>query len=462
MKYHLIGIGGTGMGALAGLLKAAGHEVRGSDAGVYPPMSDQLAELGIPIFESFAPGNLSWGPDKVVVGNVCSADHVEVVEAQRLGLPLTSLPGTLGDELLASRHSIVVAGTHGKTTTASLLAWILIQAGRDPSYFVGGVPLDMRSGFRLGSGEEFVVEGDEYDSAFFDKGPKFLHYNPHFLILSNVEFDHADIYRDLDHVKASFEKLIALLPGDGLCIARSDDPNVMDVVWRALCPVQTFGLGQGAMWRLGEVKESEEGFEFEVIYKGRSVGTFKTPLFGEHNLLNLLSGIVCAVNLGVSVDKIRPVTERFQGARRRQEILMRDPLFLVDDFAHHPTEVRATLTAVRRRRPTGKLWAFFEPRSATSRRNVLQGEYAKAFDKADHVLIAEPYRAQTLKEEERFSSRELVDSLAAQGKQAQAFPNADAMVAEFLKYYAPGDVAVVMSNGEFGKIQEKLKRAVSG
>jgi UDP-N-acetylmuramate: L-alanyl-gamma-D-glutamyl-meso-diaminopimelate ligase len=279
--------------------------------------------------------------------------------------------------------------------------------------------------------------------------------------LLNIEFDHADIYKDLAHVQASFEKLVALLPGDGLCIAHYDDPVVMEVVQGAICPVQTFGLGSGAMWRLGEVKEDEKGFHFEIVYKSRSLGKFRTPLFGEHNLLNLMVGIIAAVNHGADVERIRPIVERFRGARRRQEILMETPIVLVDDFAHHPTEVKATLTAVRRRFPKGKLWALFEPRSATARRAVHQEAYASAFDSADRILVSIPYKSGELKEGERLSTDTLVEDLIARGKNAQAVHSSEEILKSVLAGKQARDVVVVMSNGEFDKIQEKLVKALS-
>ncbi len=456
-KIHFVGVGGTGTGTFAVALSENGYQVSGSDKVLYEPMKSVLASAQVSFIEGFSAQTVERvQPDLVLIGNVVSRDNPEARAWIQKGVPFVSFPEAVRRLLIQDKTSVVCAGTHGKTTTTSWTAFLLRELGRDPSYLIGGVPQDLPRGCALTQGDVFVGEGDEYDSAFFDKGPKFLHYNPHFLILANVEFDHADIYRDLAHVKSAFEKLVALLPGDGLCIARYDDANVMEVVQGALCPIQTFGVGPGAMWRLGKVIESENGFEFEVIYKGRTAGVFQTPLFGEHNLLNLLSGIICAVNLGVSIDDIRPITARFNGVRRRQEILLKEPFYLVDDFAHHPTEVRATLTAVRRRRPKGTLWAFFEPRSATSRRNVLQDEYAKAFDSADRVLIAEPFRAQTLQEGERFSSDVLVASLTEKGKIAASFPHTDAMVEEFKKNCQPGDTIVVMSNGEFDKIQGKL------
>jgi UDP-N-acetylmuramate: L-alanyl-gamma-D-glutamyl-meso-diaminopimelate ligase len=461
-KIHFVGVGGVGMGSFATALAEYGYEVSGSDGALYEPMKSVLANAKIQLIEGFSADTLTRvKPDAVIIGNVVRKDNAEASAWIRSGIKFLSFPEAVRTLLLKDRKSIVCAGTHGKTTTTSWIAFLLQELGAKPSYLIGGVPKDLKSGCLISDGELCVVEGDEYDSAFFDKGPKFLHYNPHIAVITSIEFDHADIYRDLAHVKSSFEKLIALLPGDGLCVARFDDPVVMEILGGALCPVQTFGLATGAMWRLGKVEENREGFVFEVIYKGRSVGTFKTPMFGEHNLMNILSGIVVAINSGFPMDKIRPIVERFTGAKRRQEILMHSPITLVDDFAHHPTEVAASVSAVRRRYPEGTLWALFEPRSATARRNVHQEEYAKAFAKADQILLASPYRAQELNETERFSTDTLVTTLKEQGKNAQTFDTVDEIVDFVIKNHKPGDIVLVMSNGEFGKIQKKITEALA-
>lgn len=460
-KVHFVGIGGVGMGSFATALAAAGYEVSGSDNALYEPMKSVLAKAKVKLFEGFVAENLKKvQPSFVVIGNVVRKDNPEASAWIKSGTRFLSFPEAVRTLLIDDRRSIVCAGTHGKTTTTSWIAFLLSNLGLNPSYLIGGVPNDLPTGCLLTPGDLCVVEGDEYDSAFFDKGPKFLHYYPQIAIVSSIEFDHADIYKDLAHVKASFEKLIALLPGDGLFVARYDDPVVMEIISLALCPVQTFGTGPGAMWKLGAVEEDIHGFTFEIIYKNRSAGKFKTPLFGEHNLMNLISGIVCAVNLGIPLEKIRPVVEKFTGAVRRQQVLKLEPVRIVDDFAHHPTEVAASIKAVRRRFSTGKLWALFEPRSATARRNVHQEEYAKAFEGADHVLLGTPYRSQELNEEQRFSVETLVQQLQSQGKSAQCFENADAIVEHVVKHHAPGDTLLVMSNGEFGKIQEKLLKAL--
>jgi len=461
-KIHFVGVGGVGMGTMAVALANAGCRVSGSDGALYEPMKSVLRSADVTLFEGFLPATAEMvETDLVIIGNVVRKDNPEAMAWLRRGTRFMSFPEAVRTFLIQDKRSMVCAGTHGKTTTTTWLAYLFVELGLNPSYLIGGVPRDLSQGCVLGTGDIFIGEGDEYDSSFFDKGPKFLHYNPHFLVISNIEFDHADIYRDLEHVKASFEKLVALLPGDGLCIARFEDPVVMSVVSGALCPVQTFGRSPGAMWRLGSVEEDEKGVVFEVIYKNRSVGTFRTALFGEHNLLNLMSGIVVAVNSGVPMERVRPIVESFRGVKRRQEILMEKPIVLVDDFAHHPTEVAATLKAVRKRFPDGTLWALFEPRSATARRNIHQEEYAKAFDAADQILVAAPYKGADLNESERFSTDSLVSSLKTAGKSAASFKAVDEIVAYFLSTRKANDIVVVMSNGEFDKIQEKLKRAVS-
>jgi UDP-N-acetylmuramate: L-alanyl-gamma-D-glutamyl-meso-diaminopimelate ligase len=456
-RIHFVGVGGVGMGTFAVALSNAGYEVTGSDLKLYEPMKSVLANHKVKVIEGYLPSTSNEIlPELVVVGNVTRRDNPEVKAWVQKGVKFASFPEAVRIFIIQDKTSIVCAGTHGKTTTTAWISYLLKELGKDPSYLIGGVPRDLDSGCMLTNSDLFVVEGDEYDSAFFDKGPKFLHYAPHFLVLSSIEFDHADIYKDLDHVKSSFEKLVALLPGDGLCIARFDDPVVMQVASQSLCPVQTFGVGAGAMWRLGKVEETERGINFEVLYRNRSIGSFNTPMFGEHNLANLISGMVVAVNLGLPMDKIRSVVERFRGARRRQEILLENPVLVIDDFAHHPTEVSVTLSAIRRRYANRKIWAFFEPRSATARRNVHQQDYVKAFDSADVVCISSPFRSSELSEDQRFSSDLLAKEIEAKGKVAQSFNSASDILTFALPQIKEKDVVVVMSNGEFDKIQEKI------
>jgi UDP-N-acetylmuramate: L-alanyl-gamma-D-glutamyl-meso-diaminopimelate ligase len=461
-KIHFVGLGGVGMGTFAVALAQAGFEITGSDGVLYEPMKSVLTGAHIKIIEGYQAATTDLvTPDLVVIGNVVRRDNPEAQAWIQKGVKFVSFPEAVRTLLIQEKKSVIVAGTHGKTTTTTWISYLFEKLNLNPTYLIGGVPKDLAQGCVLTSGDVFVGEGDEYDSAFFDKGPKFLHYNPQILVVTSIEFDHADIYKDLDHVKSSFEKLIALLPGDGLCVARYDDPVVMQVVAGALCPVQSFGTGHSAMWRLSKTEEDENGIVFEAIYKNRSIGAFKTKMIGEHNLMNLLSGIICAVNLGISMERIRPIMESFGGVRRRQEVLLRSPITLVDDFAHHPTEVAATLKGVRRRFPKGRLIAVFEPRSATARRNVHQNEYGKAFESADQIWISIPYKGGDLKAEERFSSEALVAEIVASGKPALTFESVDELIQTLYQQHTQGDIIVVMSNGEFDKIQPKLIKAFS-
>lgn len=461
-KIHFVGIGGVGTGTLAIELAQRGYAVSGSDGPLYEPMKGELAKAQVKILEGYSEDNLTQvSPDVVLIGNVIRKDNPEAAAWIRKGARFISFPEAVRRYVIGDKKAIVCSGTHGKTTTTAFTAFLLRELGMQPSYLIGGVPADLPRGCAITDGEVFVGEGDEYDSAFFDKGPKFLHYNPHCLILANIEFDHADIYRDLAHVQSAFEKLVALLPGDGLCVARFEDPVVQAVAKGAICPVQTFGMGSGAQWRVLQVKHEKQFVSFELEFGGRNQGWFRSPMFGEHNVLNIVSGIASAVHFGASLDKVRGIVENFHGAKRRQQILFTEPVTLVDDFAHHPTEVAATLKAVRQRYRDGKLWAFFEPRSATARRGSHQDIYPSAFGPADEILICEPYKAGELPTGQRFEAQSLVDALKAGGKSARSFAAVDEMVAVFQKEHQPGDIAVVMSNGEFGKIQMKLKQALA-
>ncbi|NDG27790.1 MAG: hypothetical protein EB120_11530, partial [Proteobacteria bacterium] len=434
-----------------------GHEITGSDGKLYDPMKSVLSRANIKLFEGYTPDHLAKvQPDWVIIGNVIRKENPEAQAWIQSGVKFCSFPEAVRRFVIQDKISIVCTGTHGKTTTTTWISFLMRELGQDPSYLIGGVPADLPTGSFISEGKIVVGEGDEYDSAFFDKGPKFLHYNPSIGIIANIEFDHADIYRDLAHVKESFEKFAGLLPGDGVLVVNYHDQHAMEVAQKALCPVQTFGTSEGAMWRLANVVETSAGFSFEVIYKGRSVGQFKTSLFGHHNLMNILSGIVSAVNLGISIEKIRPIVEKFHGAKRRQEVLSTAPITLIDDFAHHPTEVSATIGAVRGRFGSQKIWAVFEPRSATARRNVHQDAYVKSFDRADEVLLCSPFKATDLAQGERLSTTDLTSELVKMGKSAREFPNADSILAVLQKEVRPGDVVLVMSNGEFDKIQKKI------
>lgn len=455
-RIHLIAVCGTGMASLAGLLKERGFAVTGSDQNVYPPMSDQLAALGVDVMIGYKPENLdSAKPDLVVVGNAISRDNPEVVEVQKRGLPLLSMPQAIARFFLEDRFPIVVAGTHGKTTTASLLAWILERCGRSPSFLVGGILKNFGRSYQLGSGNDFVLEGDEYDTAFFDKGPKFLHYRPRMLILNAVEFDHADIYKNLDHVLESFARLVALLPKDGVIFADGDNANVRKIIEKAPCRVVSFGLEAGASLTADDVTLGERT-RFRALRDGREIGRFESPLPGRHNLKNLLAVLGVVLERGATVPDIQGSLSDFESVKRRQEVLGTfRGVTLIDDFAHHPTAVAETLAALRGRYGNAKLWAVFEPRSNTTRRNVFQKDFVRAFDPADEIVFAAPYLAEKIPEGERLHPEEIVADLKARGKKASFLPSIDDIVSLIARDAKPGDVVCFMSNGGFGGIYQK-------
>jgi UDP-N-acetylmuramate: L-alanyl-gamma-D-glutamyl-meso-diaminopimelate ligase len=465
-SVHFVAIGGTGMGSLAGLLHARGVRVTGSDTALYPPMSTALESWGIRVHEGFRPEHvLDADPDLVVIGNAVRPDNPEARAAIDEGLPYLSFPDALYQLAIAGKHSVVISGTHGKTTTTSLVASLLLRTGRDPSLLVGGVSLDFDTSFREGEGAHFVVEGDEYDTAFFDKTPKFLHYGARTLVLTSVEFDHADIYRDLDHVKSAFRGLVAGMPADGAIIAAMDHPGVRDVVSEAPCPVVGYGLGGDAAWRAAGMAPAADGTHFDVVRDGGFAARVLVPLYGDVNVENALAALAVSDVLGVPLAESAPALAAFRGVKRRQEIRGEARgVTVVDDFAHHPTAVRASIEALRARFPGRRLVAVFEPRTNTSRRRVFQGEYAAAFDGADRVLVARvpdtPLYSATGEVTELFSADELVRDLEARGVSARCEDGPDAIVEHLASACEAGDVVLVMSNGDFGNVWQRLLDAL--
>lgn len=454
---HLMGICGTGMASLAGLLKERGHRITGSDQNVYPPMSDFLKALSIPVFDEYRPENLADRPDLVIVGNVITRENPEVLELARMGRPYLSLPQALRIYAIEEKRSIVVAGTHGKTTTSALASWVLETAGLDPGFMIGGIPGNFKANFKRGTGSCFVIEGDEYDSAFFDKGPKFLHYAPWTAILTGIEFDHADIYRDLEHLLSSFRAFLSLLPRDGLLIVNADDPLAAAESRHAPCRVATYGLKSEAQWSASDLSFSTSKTTLNIQRPSGPPVSIETPLYGRHNISNFLAVTVLADHLDIEPDALKKAALGFKGVRRRQELRgERREITIIDDFAHHPTAVRETLGAVREKYAKRRILAVFEPRSNSSRRNIFQKKYSESFDHADLVFIAEPPLMEKIPSKERFSSRSLVKDLNQRGIEARYGATTETLLESLLGRLCRGDVVLVMSNGAFDGLVAKL------
>jgi len=458
---HLTAVCGTGMGALACMLKDRGFWVTGSDQQVYPPMSDFLAQNGIRVTEGFGARNLAYRPDLVVVGNAVTRENPEAQAIRSLGLNFCSMPQAINHFVAAGKKAIVVTGTHGKTTTASLLAWILKAAGCDPSFVIGGILKNFDSNYHLGAGEHLILEGDEYDTAFFDKGPKFLHYRPAVAILTSVEFDHADIFRDLAHVRSAFDNFIKGISPGSILLAVDDDSVVDGLVAKRACRVQRYGRRRLSDWCLGKVRRTPPWTVFEVQRKGKCYHTFKTRLMGDHNLLNALSAIAVAHCLKIPRETIADGLERFAGVKRRQEIrgVKRD-IIVIDDFAHHPTAVRETIRAIKPFCGGGRLIAVFEPRTNSSMRRVFQNVYPDAFGGADLVCIRRPSRLEKILPGERFSSETLVADLNRRHIAAHFFADTDPIIDFLVAQARPQDVILIMSNGGFDNIHERLLEAL--
>jgi UDP-N-acetylmuramate: L-alanyl-gamma-D-glutamyl-meso-diaminopimelate ligase len=469
MRKHiyLIGICGTAMASLAGMLKQQGHEVTGSDAAAYPPMSDLLRELGITVHEPYAERNLDRRPDLVIVGNAISRGNVELERVMDERIPFTSMASVLHDEFLASRQPLVVAGTHGKTTTTSMLAWIYETAAQSdpalaPSFLIGGVAENFGTSFRVRPTMPFILEGDEYDTAFFDKGPKFLHYFPDSAILTHVEFDHADIYADLGAVKTAFKRFVNLVPRRGRLVAYDASENVTECVAKAFCTVERYGLRDDSYWRISDLRHEGTSTRWTLWRAGERFAELTLPLAGEYNALNATAAAALASGQGVPVEAIVKALATFHSVKRRLEVkAVAEGVTIIDDFAHHPTAIRETLRALRESRPGQRLIAVLEPRSNTLRRNVFESALVDSLALADRVAIAGVFKLESIPAAERLDPGHVVRGLLDRGVPAAVYQDADAIVAALAPELRNSDVVVILSNGGFGGIYQKLPRAIT-
>jgi UDP-N-acetylmuramate: L-alanyl-gamma-D-glutamyl-meso-diaminopimelate ligase len=458
---HLIGICGTAMASLAGMLKQRGFDVRGSDTAVYPPMSDFLASLNIPVAQPYAAGNLDPRPDLVIVGNAISRGNPELERVLNDRIPFQSMAQLLYDEFLRGREVISVAGTHGKTTTTSMLSWIFQVAGRRPSFLIGGIAENFGASFKLDDGRHFIIEGDEYDTAFFDKGPKFLHYFPDAIVLTSVEFDHADIYKDLDLVKTAFKRLVNLVPQRGRIIAWDGAPEVDECVARAFCPVERYGFAGESHWRVTGVRYDSGRTRWSVLREGKQWTDFDFALAGEYNVLNATAAAAMAASSGIDAAPIAEALRTFHSVKRRLEVKAEiGGITIIDDFAHHPTAIAEVLKALRTRYPGRRLWAVLEPRSNTLRRNVFHHALAASLWMADEVILAGIFKSEAIPLEERLDLEEVVMAIRRHGTSARQLPDADAIVSAIVPELRSGDVVAILSNGGFGGIYEKLPRSL--
>jgi UDP-N-acetylmuramate: L-alanyl-gamma-D-glutamyl-meso-diaminopimelate ligase len=451
------------MASLAGMLVEQGHKVTGSDENVYPPMSLELKRLGIPVWEGYSPDNLVGSPDTIVVGNAITRGNPELEHVLNKKMHYTSMAAVVKDNFIRGHHSIVVAGTHGKTTTTSLMAWAMERAGANPSFLIGGVAENFNSSFRVTDGSFFVIEGDEYDTAYFDKGPKFMHYLPDTVILNNIEFDHADIYRDIEAVKFAFSRLVNLIPGNGRLIAGWDSDLVRELSPRAFCRVETFGTGDEARWRADNVSFSSEMTTFTVRVDDREAGQYKTPLAGLFNVRNCLGVIAACDALGLDRRAVADALAEFKSVKRRLEVRGEiRGVTVIDDFAHHPTAVRETLQAARAKYPGRRIIAIFEPRSYTAQIKLFQQQFEDALAEADEIIIAHLFHPERYTKETAISPSEMLDQLRARGRAAQYIASPDDIVADVAPRLTGTEVLVIMSNGSFGGIHDKMLTALRG
>jgi UDP-N-acetylmuramate: L-alanyl-gamma-D-glutamyl-meso-diaminopimelate ligase len=463
---HLIGICGSAMASLAGMLQLQGWRVTGSDKAAYPPMSDLLEQLHIPIAQPFAEENLKPAPDLVIVGNAISRGNIELEYVLDQRIPFRSLAQLIHEEFLVDRESLVIAGTHGKTTTTSMLAWIYETAATNnsalaPSFLIGGIAENFGSSFALRPTRPFVLEGDEYDTAFFDKGPKFLHYFPDALILTHVEFDHADIYADLESVKTAFKRLVNLVPRRGRVVAFDGSTNVTECVARAFCAVERYGFAQNSNWRIADLSIDGNLSRWRIEQNGTPWLQVEMPMIGEHNVLNATAAAALAAGQGVPAEDIQRALKTFRSVKRRLEVIAEiDGVTVIDDFAHHPTAIRETLRALRARYPQSRLWAVIEPRSNTLRRNVFEKELTDSLSLADEVVMAAVYQATNIPAGQILHPEHIVQALESRGNSARQLPDVGAIVAHLTENLKSGDVVAILSNGGFDGIYQKLPEAL--
>jgi UDP-N-acetylmuramate: L-alanyl-gamma-D-glutamyl-meso-diaminopimelate ligase len=458
---HVIGIGGSAMAPLAGMLRERGFRVTGSDSGVYPPASTLLESLGIPFFHNFDAAHLQPAPHLVVIGNIIARGNPELEEVLDSRIAYRSMPEILEEVFLPEKHSIVVSGTHGKTTTTAMLAWIFQAAGKRPNFLVGGVAENFGKSYGLGGGEEFILEGDEYETAFWDRGPKFFHYHPDDLIITSLEYDHADIYPDFETYQLAFRRLVNLVPRRGRAVIWGDTEESGSALRRAaekaFCPVETYGFNPGNDWVASEFAIDGETMRFRVAHRGKLFGEFELVATGRHNVLNAMAALIVAQGRGIAAEQIAKALATFRSVKRRMDVKGEiGGVLVVDDFAHHPTAVKATIEAARGRWPGRRLWAILEPRSNSMRRKVFQDALPKALALGDRVILGGVFRAQQLGGENRLDPETVAESVRALGKDAHVFPGSDA-IAEYLRVEArPGDLLLIMSNGNFDGLCEKV------
>jgi UDP-N-acetylmuramate: L-alanyl-gamma-D-glutamyl-meso-diaminopimelate ligase len=456
-SIYLIAICGTGMASLAGLLQKSGYQVSGSDANVYPPMSTLLKSSGIDIKPGYQRKNITGNIDQVIIGNAVTRDNQEVLAVQKKGIPYISFPEAINKFYLRGKKSLVITGTHGKTTTTALLSWVLHSAKRKPGFMVGGWMKNFDGNHAISEGEFFVSEGDEYDTAFFDKGPKFLHYSPFAAILTGIEFDHADIYRDLEHVKDSFRKFVKIIDPSGFLLVAFSDKSINDVLANAPCQVETYGFHSSADWVIEGYKFIDGKGYFNLVHQSKKIANFQLPMIGRHNIENATSVAIMGLKNGLTIEEIQNGFQTFKGIKRRQEVVgVKKGVTIIDDFAHHPTAIKLTLEAVKEAYPNQRIWAIFEPRSATCRRKFFEDRLPKSFSSADQVIISDLFAPEKIDPKDRLNPEFVVEQIKNAGGNAYFIPDTEILVEKLAIECRPKDVILIMSSGGFSGIHQKL------